>query len=230
VGIQKSLSAVQKNDQKIRDFLNRLPPELSLPPEYIPALDESPLDILRRYTVACIAHGYFITLHRPYMSVSESSKDSAVEAAWTLASFQSQLIALSPILEQFAWFIEEFLDPHIVRGIALLGSRLTREPENPLAATIITLVQTCAEQGKVKSLRKRDFAKVYAVCRALLMTYVDMGLIRAGSESGSGSTDPSMESSPDGNGWGMEDVLMESEFKWDEYLVDMVLDSNQQVI
>lgn len=225
-GIQKSLSAVQKVDQKMHDYLGQLPQELTRPSDYIPAINETPLEIVRRYTIACIAQGFFLTLHRPYSSVSEASRISIGKAAWLLASYQAQLVSLSAILEPFAWFIEEFLDPHLFRGVAVLGARLTREPGHPLATTIISQVQAMAEQSKRKVLRKRDYAKVFGISQSILVKYVEMGLLQEVQEPRPSSAEPVLENAPDENPWGMEDVLMESGFKWDDYLVDPVMDTS----
>ena len=229
LGIQKSLSAVRKNDQKIRDLLKQLPPELSLPKNYIPAVGETSLEILRRYTIACITQGHFITLHRPYRSISPFSKDALLTAAWNLSQYQSHLVALSPVLEPFEWFIEEFLYSHIFLAVAFLGSNLTSEPENPLAGAIMRQVEVCLEQAKIKSLRRKYYTKVYGVFRAIQATFAVKQILPEPAETTPpATTNSSLEGSADG--WGMEDVLTESGFRWDEYLVDMVLDLNQEAI
>ena len=227
LGIQKRLSAVNENDQKIRDLLNQLPPELTIPPDYIPTIGESPLEIIRRYTIACITQGHFITLHRPYRSVSEFSKEAAITAAFTLAQYQSHIVSLAPKLEPFAWFIEEFLDAHLLRGVAFLGSHFTHEPDNPLTGTVVRQINICTEQAKLKSLRKRDYAKAYGVLRAIQATFEQKQILPEPVEL-SLTNDISVEGSSDG--WGMDEILTESGFRWDEYLVDMVLDTNQEAM
>lgn len=221
------MAAVKQADQKIRNLLADLPPELTLPPNYIPAVGESPIEILRRYYIAVVTQGHFITLHRPYRSISEYSRDASVTAAWLAASYQSQLINLSDVLEPFAWFIEEFMDTHIIRGVALMGGTLIRQPDHPYAATIVNAVQTSANETKAKALRKRDQAKAHGIFVAIQATLVEKGLVPAVPES-SPPADLFENSENGGEGWGMEDVLTESQFRWDEYLVDMVLDSNPQ--
>jgi len=221
------MAAVKQADQKIRSLLADLPPELTLPPNYIPAVAETPIEILRRFYIAVVTQGHFITLHRPYRSISEYSKDASVNAAWLAASYQSQIMNLSDVLEPFAWFIEEFMDTHIVRGVALMGGTLIRQPDHPYAATIVNAVQTSANETKAKALRKRDQGKAHGVFVAIQATLVERGLVPAVSEP-SPPADLSENSENGGEGWGMEDVLMESQFRWDEYLVDMVLDSNRQ--
>lgn len=221
------MAAVKQADQKIRNLLADLPPELTLPPNYIPAVGETPIEILRRYYIAVVTQGHFITLHRPYRSISEYSRDASVAAAWLAASYQSQLISLSDVLEPFAWFIEEFMDTHVIRGVALMGGTLIRQPDHPCAATIVNAVQTSANETKAKALRKRDQAKAHGIFVAIQATLVEKGLVSAVPES-SPQADLFESSENGGEGWGMEDVLTESQFKWDEYLVDMVLDSNPQ--
>ena len=229
LGIQKSLSAVRNNDQKIRDLLNQVPPHLSLPPNYIPTVGETSLEIIRRYTIACITQSHFVTLHRPYRSVSPFSKDAALTAAWKLCQYQSRIMALSLVLEPFKWFIEEFLDPHIFRAVAFLGCNLTREPENPNAGTIVRQVGICAEQAKLNSIRKNDCVKAYGVLRAIQATLAEKQILPEPVETPPhATTDLLVGVSADG--WGMEEVLTESMFRWDEYLVDMVLDTNQDAI
>ena len=224
LGIQKKLSTVQINDQKIRILLDQLPPELSLPQNYRPAPGETALEIIRRYTIACLTQGHFITLHRPYRSLLDFSKEAVLTAAENLAQYQTNLLSLSPILEPFEWFIEEFLDPHIFRGVAFLGSNLTLGPENPLAATIMGQVELSAEQAKRKSLRRKGYAKTYGALRAIEATLAEKLILPepAATPSSTGLfTGGSLD------GWGGEDVLMESGFRWDEFLVDMVLDTNE---
>jgi hypothetical protein len=228
-GTQKSLSAVHNNDLKIQDILHELPPELSLPINYIPAVGETALEIIRRYTIACIVQGHFITLHRPYRSMSPFSKHAALTAAQNLAQYQSHIDALSPVLEPFEWFIEEFLDSHMFRAVAFLGCDLSHETENPLAGTIVRQVEVCSEQAKLKSLRKRDFVKTYGVLRAIQATFADKQILPEPIEiTPLATTDSSAEGSADG--WGMEEVLTEPMFRWDEYLVDMESDTNQDAI
>jgi hypothetical protein len=227
LGIQKRLSAVNENDRKIRDLLNQLPPELTIPPNYNPSIGETPLEITRRYAIACITQSHFITLHRPYRSVSESSKEVAITAAFALAQYQSHIIALAPTLEPFAWFIEEFLDGHLFRGVAFLGSHFTREPDNPLTGTVVRYINICTEQAKLKSLRKRDYAKSYGVLRAIQATFDENQILPEPVEP-SPTNDLSVEGPSDG--WGMDEILTESGFRWDEYLVDMVLDTNQETM
>jgi len=161
--------------------------------------------------------------------MSEFSKDAALKAAHTLAQYQSHIITLASTLEPFAWFIEEFLDAHLLRGVAFLGAYFTREPENPLTGTIVRQVGICTEQAKLKSLRKRDYAKAYGVLRAIQATFAENHILpEPVVERNSPRDDVSREGSSDG--WGMDEVLMESGFRWDEYLVDMVLDTNQDAL
>ena len=226
LGIQKSLSAVLNNDKKIHDLLSQLPPELCLPKNYIPAVRETALDVIRRYTIACITQGHFMTLHRPYRSFSPFSKEAVLTAARNLAQFQSHIISLSPVLEPFEWFIEEFLDPHIFCAVAFLGCNLIHEPENPLAGTIVRQVEVCSEQAKRKSLRKRTCGKAYGALRAIQTTFAEKQILPEPVEITPATTDSSVEA----DGWGMEEGLTEPMFQWDEYLVDMVLDTNQDAI
>ena len=119
------------------------------------------------------------------------------------------------------------MDTHIVRGVALLGSNLVREPDHPFAATIVKAVQTSLEETKAKTLRKRNQGKAYGVFLAIQVTLAEKGLLPEAQESSS-HADPSENSENGGERWGMDDVLTESQFRWDEYLVDMVLDSNAE--
>jgi len=227
LGLHKSIAAIKQADEKIRNLVADLPQELTLPPNYIPAVGETPIQILRRYYIAVVTQGHFITLHRPYRSISEYSKDASITAAWLTTSYQTQLMNLSNVLEPFAWFIEEFMDTHIIRGVALMGGTLIREPDHPYAGTIVNAIQTAANETKAKALRKKDQGKAYGIFAAIQATLAEKGMVSAVSGS-SPQADLSETSENGGEGWGMEDVLMESQFRWDEYLVDMVLDSNPQ--
>jgi hypothetical protein len=84
------------------------------------------------------------------------------------------------------------------------------------------------EAGKAKSLRKRDYAKVYGIFKAMSMALAEKvdvaGFIQQPSI-------PATTVSSDYNSggdidWTMQDVLVDPMFKWDEYLVDMVLDTD----
>jgi hypothetical protein len=169
-----------------------------------------------------------MTLHRPYRSFSQFSKEAALAAARNLAQYQSDIISLSPVLEPFEWFIEEFLDPHIFCAVAFLGCNLIREPENPFAGTIVRQVEVCSEQAKRKSFRRRACGKVYGVLRTIQTTFAEKQILPEPVEITSATTDPTVEDTADG--WGMEEGLTEPLFRWDEYLVDMVLDTNQDAI
>jgi hypothetical protein len=226
VGIQKSLRDVKANDQKIRNILNQLPPELTFPPGYIPALSETPLEIMRRFTIHTIAQGHFVTLHRPYVGMSDFSKEVAVNATWTLAQYQSQLRTLWSVLEPFEWYIEEFLDGHLVRAVAYLGCMLVREPTNPLAGTIVRQVQLMAEHVR-SSLRQKFFTKVHHLLTAILTALAEKQVLSAPTQSSPIGLDLYTNENLDAL---MDDVFTETNmFKWDEYLVDMVLDVNPDV-
>jgi len=227
IGIQKSLPCVQAADQRVRALLSQLPPELTLPDNYVPAATETPLQIVRRYTIACLSQGFFVTLHRPYASISEVSRSTIVSISWTLASYHSQLIALGGVLDSFRWYVEEFLDPQFFRGIAVLGSLVAKTPTLPDAPIILSHVQLAGEQARLKALRKRDHAKVHGVFRAILFELAEKNVFPDTPEVPYSSSEPSAEGTPEELGWGMEDILMESAFKWDEYLLDMVLDPSQ---
>jgi len=227
IGIQKSLACVQAADQRVRALLSQLPPGLTLPENYVPAATETPLQTIQRYTIACISQGFFITLHRPYASVSEVSRSTIISVSWTLASYHSQLIALAGVLDPFRWYIEEFLDPHMIRGIAVLGSLVAKTPTLPDSSIILSHLQLAGEQARLKALRKRDHAKIHGVFRAILLELAEKNVFPDTPEAPYSSTEPSSEGTPDDFGWGMEDILLESAFKWDEYLLDMVLDPSQ---
>jgi hypothetical protein len=234
LGIQP-YAGIDKADQMIRDFMANLPPELTLPEGYVPAPTESPVEIIRRYTIATEVQGSFITLHRPYMIKSTSLHNAVVNAAWKLYSYQSQIMALSDILEPFAWYIEEYLDPHLFRGAATLGFMLIREPMTPNADMILTRIRECAELGKAKSLRKKDCAKVYGIFRAMLMTSSERNERDNIDVQERMHVPPAPTSLPTSfpqenifgvMDWNMQDVLVDPMFRWDEYLVDMVLDTD----
>ena len=227
LGLHKSIAAVKQVDEKIHRLLANLPPELTLPPNYIPAANESAIEVLRRYYIAVVTQGHFITLHRPYRSISEYSKDASLTAAWVLTSYQSQIISLSNMLEPYAWFTEEFMDTHLIRGVALLGGTLTREPDHPFAATIVNAVKTCLEETKAKASRKRDQRKAHGIFLSIQATLEEKQLAPSVLLP-SPQMNQSEASENSGEGWGMEDILMEPQYRWDEYLVDMVLDSNAQ--
>jgi hypothetical protein len=226
LGLHKSIAAVKQTDQKIRHLLADLPPELALPPDYIPAAGETPIEILRRYYFAIVTQGHFVTLHRPYRSISEYSKDVSLESSWLLTSYQSQIMSLKNILEPYDWFIEEFLDGHIIRGVALLGGTLTREPDHPCAATIVKAVQTSLVETKARASRKRDQGKAHGIFLVIQAALEEKQLVPSVLVPSPHTHSESSENS--GEGWGMEDILIEPQFGWDEYLVDMVLDSNAQ--
>ena len=228
IGIQKSLPCVQAADQKVRALLAQLPPELTLPENYLPALSETPLQVLRRYAIACISHGFFITLHRPYATVSEVSRTTVINISWSLVGYHIQLVALAGLLEPYRWFIEEFIDPHLIRGIAVLGSLVAKDPTSPDASSIASHLQLGAEQARLKALRKRDHAKVHGVFRAILLELAEKNVFPDSPEGSYSSTEPPAEGTLEEiTGWGMEDILTESAFKWDEYLLEMVLDPSQ---
>jgi hypothetical protein len=234
LGIQP-YAGIDKADQMIRDFMANLPPELALPEGYMPAPTESPVEIIRRYTIATEIQGSFITLHRPYLIKSTSLHNAVVAAAWKLYSYQSQIMALSDILEPFAWYIEEYLDPHLFRGSATLAFTLIREPTIPDADMIVMRIRECAELGKAKSLRKKDCAKVYGIFRAMLMTLSER-IERDGTDIQEQINVPAAPVSPPMSfpqenafgvmDWNMQDMLVDPMFRWDEYLVDMVLDTD----
>jgi hypothetical protein len=229
LGIHKTLSAVENTDAIVRELIAQIPPELSIPLDYNPVAD-SPVEIVRRYSIACLTQGHLLTLHRPYASISDTSKRAAVTAAWNLVEYQKQLMAISDQLEAFAWYIEEFIDPHLFRGTALLGVMLSREPQSLLADAIVRQVKVCATEAQRKSSRRREFWKTSNVFRA-----IHKKLTEGNETSGVGPSVPqvpsvSQEGSSDERGWGMEEVLTESGFRWDEYLVDMVLNTDQETI
>jgi hypothetical protein len=233
-GLQKNLASVNKNDARVRDFLEQLPPELHVSERYTPLFGEAPLQVIRRYALTCTVHGHLLTLHRPYTSKSPFSKDAAISAAWTLVTYQNQISALSNMLEPYSWYIEEFLDPHLFRATLYLGGNLLREPVNPQAAHIRRQIQISASQAKAKALRKRDYAKTYGLFDAL-----DTLLGRQAGESNqtaevsgeSGVVEPNESSAlaSDGLGWDVGEMLTENAFRWDDFLVDMDLDSQEQL-
>jgi hypothetical protein len=230
LGIQP-FATLDKADQSIRDFITSLPPELALPPNYTPAPTESAVEIIRRYSIAAEIQGSIMNLHRSYISKSGAARDAVIAAAWTLFHYQAQIMALSDILEPFHWYIEEYMDPHLFRGCATLGFTCLREPDNPNIPAIFARAQICSQLSKEKILRKSDYAKIYGIFRAMQIELVDRypHLVAAPvvSDLRSGSTTTSsLENSP-GRGafWDMQDVLVDPMFKWDSYLVDMVLDT-----
>ena len=226
VGIQKSLRDVKTKDQAIRDILNQLPPELTLPSDYIPAVSETPLEIIRRFAIHTVVQGHFITLHRPYIGMSDFSKEAALTATWTLAQYQSQLTTLWSILEPFEWFIEEFLDGHLLRAVAYLGCMLVREPTNPLAGTIVRQLDIAAEHVRSAS-RHRDSMKVHHVVKAIQAALAEKQVFSIPAQPSPLGPDSYSDENMDAF---MEDVFTETNmFKWDEYLVDMVLDANLDV-
>ena len=227
LGLQKTLSGVEKCDQRIKSLRREVPIGLSIPEEYIPGIAETPTELIRRYTIACMIQGHLLTLHRPYAAKSPASKNAVMTAAWCLVSYQAQIISLSSTLEQFSWYIEEFIDPHLFRATAILGAALARDPNNPLFDTIMNQVEMCAEQAKSKSLRKRDFAKTYGVLSGLhaaLQAKEASAVVAPVIEPTYGLP---VEILGAGDGWGMEEILSESTFRWDEYLVDTVLNAGQ---
>ena len=212
----------------VRELIAQIPPELSIPPDYTPAA-ESSVEIVRRYSIACLIQGHLLTLHRPYASISDISKRAVVTAAWNLVEYQKQLMAISDQLEVFAWYIEEFIDPHLFRATALLGVMLSREPQNLLADAIVQQVEVCATEAKRKSLRRREFWKTSNIFRAIHKALTEKN--ETPSVGPSVPLVPSVsQGSSDERGWGMEEVLTESGFRWDEYLVDMVLNTDQETI
>jgi hypothetical protein len=229
LGIHKTLSAVEKTDTVIKELLAQLPPHLSIPDNYNPAV-ESPLEIIRRYTLVCMIHGHLLTLHRPYATMSESCKQAAVTSAWTLVEYQKQLITLSDKLEPFAWYIEEFLDPHLFRATAFLGVLLSRNPQDPLADTIVQQVEICANAAVAKSFRKRDFYKTSCLFRAIHQKLTEKTEDPPAGHSVPLAPDVSQEESLEERGFGMEEVLSESMFRWDDYLIDMVLNTDQDTM
>ena len=233
LGLQKNLASVERNDQRIRDLLEELPPELHLSENYTPIFDESPLQVIRRYTIGCMIQGHLLTLHRPYASKSPLSKNVIGTAAWTLTTYQNQVIALADLLEPYQWFIEEFLDAEFFRAIIYLGGSLLRQPDDPQAHVILRQIQLCSVQAKSKMLRKRDYGKASGMLDALERTLTGeqsvegRGTTELSAEGGVGAKDSPLSGS-DGNGWDMGEILTESAFRWDDYLVDMVLDSREQ--
>jgi len=223
VGIHKSLRDVKTKDQAIRNILNQLPPELTLPSGYIPAVSETPLEIIRRFTIHTVVQGHFITLHRPYIGISDFSKEASLSATWTLAQYQSQLTTLWGVLEPFEWFIEEFLDGHLLRAVGYLGCMLVREPTNPLAGTIVRQLDIAAEHVR-SSLRQRGFTKVYHVVKAIQAALAEKQVYSTATQPSPLGSEPYGDENIDAF---MEDVFTETNmFKWDEYLLDMVLDAN----
>jgi len=223
VGIQKNIRDVKTNDQKIRNIVNELPTELTLPPGYVPAPTETPLEIVRRFAIHTIVQGHLVTLHRPYREISDFSKEVSVNATWTLAQYSNQLTTLGGILEPYQWFVEEFLDGHLIRAVATLGCMLVREPTNPLAPTIVRQIEIASEHVR-SSVRQRDYTKAYHLLQVILSTLAEKQVVSTPSQSSPQTSDP--YSDADMNAF-MEDVLTDANmFKWDEYLVDMVLDGN----
>jgi hypothetical protein len=223
VGIQKNIRDVKTNDQKIRNIMNQLPPELTLPLGYVPARSETPLEIVRRFAIHTIIQGHFVTLHRPYREISDFSREASVNATWTLAQYSNQLTTLWDVLEPYQWFMEEFLDGHLVRAVATLGCMLVREPTNPLAPTIVRQVEIAAEHVRSSS-RQRDNTKAYHLLQVILAVLAEKQVVSTPPQLSPLNSDP--YSDADMNAF-MEDVLSDANmFKWDEYLVDMVLDGN----
>jgi hypothetical protein len=218
IGLQKSLSAIQRNDQKIRHLLSQLPPELHISETYSPLFDESPLSLIRRYLISTLIQGYLLTLHRPYTAKFPFSRTTTIATAWTLVHHHTQIISLSGTLDSYQWLIEEFLDPHYFRAAAILAGTLLREPDLPDKTEILAQLTVCVEQTRGKALRKRDYAKTYGI-------FVLMERTLTGSEeTGTGGT---VEGMVGGDGeesrWEDTEILTESMFRWDEYMVDMVL-------
>jgi hypothetical protein len=224
LGLQKNLASVKKNDARIREFLEQLPPELHISENYTPLFGESPLGIIRRYAIICLLHGHLLTLHRPYTSKSDFSKEAAMTAAWTLSTYQNQMIALSQQLEPYIWFIEEFLDVHSFRATMYLGGNLLRNPENPRAATIFSQIQLCRSQARAAAMRKRDFAKVYGMFESLERLLGGTGEeFRPIAEIDAEKTDEQASQGPGTEGlWDMGEILTEGAFRWDDFLVDMI--------
>ena len=228
LGLHKTLSGVEKCDQRIQTLLREIPYELSMPKDYIPGITETPTELIRRYAVACMIQGHLLTLHRPYAAKSLVSRNAATTAAWALVSYQAQLMSLSSTLEKFLWYIEEFVDPHLFRATAMLGVMLTRDPNNPLFRTILNQVELCANQAKTKSLRKRDFAKTYGVLSALHSALLEKEASAPVDSAVGPTANPSMDPLGDGEDWVMEEVLSEPMFRWDDYLVDTILNTDQE--
>jgi hypothetical protein len=218
------LAAVEKMDRKIRDFQAQIPPNMTVPDGYIPGPTESALDIIRRYIIAATMQGYINIVHRLHMTKSELCGKAALESAWILASYQSQLVAHSNLLEPFAWFIEEFLDVHMLRAAGVLAVLLVRNPNSPYAVKAMNFVDTSISGIKKKSLRKKVLASVYGPFRALqallsekLGIPIDSGEDSSGIQISTAAPDVSV-----GLGWGMDETLMGPLPKWDEYFVDVV--------
>jgi hypothetical protein len=233
IGIHKSLAAVRQCDENVRKLLDQIPAKLSLPPNYVPSIGENATEIIRRFIIGCFTQGFFITLHRPYRGRSEFSNNAVINASWMLAAYQSQITALSDVLEPYGWLIEEFIDPHLFRGVLLLGASLDREPDNPLASTIIRHLEVSAQVAKTNSVRNRNSIKTHKLISAVLGSLAQKNVIvqEVASNSHVGSTS---EGSPDGQGWGMDmdmamgDVLAEPMFNWDEYLNNLAMDVGSQ--
>jgi hypothetical protein len=100
---------------------------------------------------------------------------------------------------------------------------LIREPTNPLAPTIVLQVEIAAEHVR-SSVRQRDFTKAYHLLQVILATLAEKQVVSTPPQRSPQNSDP--YSDADMNAF-MEDVLGDANmFKWDEYLVDMVLDGN----
>jgi hypothetical protein len=99
---------VERNDQRIRELIEKFPPELHVSENYTPLFGESALEIIRRYIIFCTTQGHLLTLHRPYTDKSVFSKTAATKAAWALTKYQSHILSLADVLEPYIWFIEEF--------------------------------------------------------------------------------------------------------------------------
>jgi hypothetical protein len=228
LGLHKTLSGVDKSDQRIQALLREIPYELSMPKDYIAGISETPTELIRRYAIACMIQGHLLTLHRPYAAKSPVSRNAATAAAWTLVSYQAQIISLSSTLEPFLWYIEEFADPHLFRATAMLGAMLSRDPNNPLFTTILDQIELCANQAKAKSLRKRDFAKTFGVLSGIHAALQEKEASAALVDTVIGpAANPRIDPFGDGDDWVMEEVLSEPMFRWDDYLVDAVLNTEQ---
>jgi len=227
LGLQKNLVGVNKNDVRIREFLEQLPPELHISNNYTPLFGESPLEIIRRYAMATSIQGLLLTVHRPYSSKSSFSKDAVMTAACALTIYQNQVIALSESLEPFRWFIEEFLYPQFFRATYFLGGNLLRNPETNQATIIVGQVQICASQARAAMLRKRDFARSIGL-------FENLGKLLGGSGAESAATaemvveggdeQASQASGSDQGLWDMGEILTEGTFRWDDFLADTALD------
>ena len=109
------------------------------------------------------------------------------------------------------------------------------------AVVITKQVLVCSELARVKSLRKPGFARAYGLMRALYLTLSEK-LDNPASSIGTivpptvnpnkicpedyYFDDEGEDNAPGEMGWDMQDVMMDPRFKWDSFLLDMVLDTD----